>query len=541
MKNFVKLIGIIALVAAIGFSFVACDSGGGGGGPGGEQPGGDPQLSGSITISPNTGVITGTELTASYSGSETVSYQWKKGSTNVGTNSNKFTPAEAGSYTVTVRATGYTSKTSAAVAVTDLSLPALSGNITISPNTGVEINTELTAEYSGSETVSFQWNKDGQAVSGATSTKYTPTVGGSYTVTASAAGYISKTSAIVDVIDPSLSMLSGSITISPSPDVNINTELTANYSGSETVTYRWEKDGTIVGTNSNKYTPTNEGSYTVTVGAAGYNSKTSAAVTVADGTSGLAYTLINNGTAYRVKKGTVTSGAVVIPATYNGLPVTEIGASNDYTTSGAFAGTSITSITIPNSVTSIGYCAFYRCSNLTVVTFAADSRLETIDGEAFSSCTGLISITIPNSVTSIVHNAFYGCRNLTSITIPAGVTTIGGGTFRECESLTSITIPAGVTSIGAGAFTLCTSLTTVTFAPNSSLETIGYQAFHSCSNITSITIPSGVTEIGGYAFCNWTASQTINVQGKADRAATITAGWDSGWDASCSAVIVYQP
>jgi hypothetical protein len=87
-------------------------SGGGGG------AGGDKELTGTITISPAANVTIGTELTASYSGSETVGYQWKNGETNVGANINKFTPAQAGSYTVTVSAAGCKSKTSAAVAVT---------------------------------------------------------------------------------------------------------------------------------------------------------------------------------------------------------------------------------------------------------------------------------------------------------------------------------------------------------------------------------------------------------------------------------------
>jgi len=106
-------------VAVIGFSMAACggdDDGGGGGG--------DPDLSGTITISPSTATIN-TELTATYTGSETVSYQWKNNSTNVGTDSDTFTPTAAGSYTVTVSATGFKSKTSAAVNVTDPNLPTV--------------------------------------------------------------------------------------------------------------------------------------------------------------------------------------------------------------------------------------------------------------------------------------------------------------------------------------------------------------------------------------------------------------------------------
>jgi len=114
MKSVFKQIGVIALVSIIGFSFAALSLTGGGGGGGS----GDPDLPGNIYIHPDTNVTTGTELTATYSGEETVSYQWKKDGNNVGTNSDKFTPAVAGSYTVTVSAANYKSKTSAAVKVT---------------------------------------------------------------------------------------------------------------------------------------------------------------------------------------------------------------------------------------------------------------------------------------------------------------------------------------------------------------------------------------------------------------------------------------
>jgi hypothetical protein len=196
MKNVLKAFGIIALVAIIGFSFTAC-----GGDDGGNTGGGDKDLPGTITISPSTGVTTGTKLTATYSGSETVSYQWKNGSTNVGTNSREFTPTEAGSYTVTVSAEDYKSKTSVAVTVTG-DTPDLKGIITVNPTGPVQAGTKLTAKYEyGSERVSFQWKKDGSNV---TTTylngwEYMPTESGSYTVTVSAEGYNPKTSAAVTV------------------------------------------------------------------------------------------------------------------------------------------------------------------------------------------------------------------------------------------------------------------------------------------------------------------------------------------------------
>jgi hypothetical protein len=81
-------------------------------------------------------------------------------------------------------------------------LSTLSGNVTISPNGTVTANTELTATYSGTETVTYQWYKDNTAISGATSARYTPTAAGSYTVTVNASGYTSKTSAAVTVTEP---------------------------------------------------------------------------------------------------------------------------------------------------------------------------------------------------------------------------------------------------------------------------------------------------------------------------------------------------
>ncbi len=105
---------------------------------------------------------------------------------------------------------------------------------------------------------------------------------------------------------------------------------------------------------------------------------------------------------------------------------------------------------------------------------------------AFSDCTGLTSVTIPNSVTSIGIYAFYDCTSLTSITIPNSVTNIGNFVFGFCESLTSITIPYSVTTIGEGAFLSCSNLETVVLGEN--VQDLGDRAFCGCRSIYEITV-----------------------------------------------------
>ena len=283
MKNATQFWGIIALVVVIG-TIIACGdvegglTGGGGGGSGGLST-----LRGNVTISPNGTVTVNTELTAAYSGTETVTFQWYQNNTAIsGETSVKYTPTTAGSYTVTVSRAGFNSKTSEVVTVTAETLPDLTGNVTISPSENVTTGMKLTAAYSGSETVTYQWNKSGTAIANETLITYTPTEAGSYTVTVKAAGYNSKTSTAVMVTGATLPDLTGNVTISPSKNVTAGMKLTAAYSGSETVTYQWNKDNAAIsGATSNEYTPTEEGSYTVTAKADGFKPMTSDAVEVA--------------------------------------------------------------------------------------------------------------------------------------------------------------------------------------------------------------------------------------------------------------------
>ena len=163
----------------------------------------------------------------------------------------------------------------------------------------------------------------------------------------------------------------------------------------------------------------------------------------------------------------------------------------------------LTSVTIPNSVTSIGHNAFSGCSEGVVgpgglKSITIPNSVTSIGGNAFADCSKLTSVAIPNSVTSLGNNAFYYCSGLTSITIPNSLTEIGDGIFKKCTRLTSVTIPNNVTSIGKNTFEECSSLAIITI-PNS-VTRIGQDAFRGCSSLTSISIPNSVKNIGVRAF-----------------------------------------
>ncbi len=184
------------------------------------------------------------------------------------------------------------------------------------------------------------------------------------------------------------------------------------------------------------------------------------------------------------------TGAVTIPSSLGGKPVTVIGECAFRSCSG------LTSVTIPDSVKGIGSRAFQNCGGLTSVTIP--DGVTSINWSAFSGCSGLTSVMLPDSVTYISDYAFSGCSNLTSVTIPDGVTRIGDCAFRSCSGLTSMTIPDSVTSIGSRAFQNCGGLTSVTIG--NGVTSIGSEAFYKCGGLTSVTIGNGVTSIGSKAF-----------------------------------------
>ena len=227
----------------------------------------------------------------------------------------------------------------------------------------------------------------------------------------------------------------------------------------------------------------------------------------------------------------------------------------------------ITSITIPDSVTSIGSNAFYGCDRLNEVhissleswfniDFSGDysdplyyaqhlylngtelteitipKTINEIKKYALCRASYITSITIPDSVTSIGDAAFEYCSSLTSITIPDSVTNIGNSAFRNCSGLTSITIPDTVTIIEGYAFFDCSSLTSITIPD--SVTNIGNFAFSGCSSLTSITIPDSVTNIGNSAFFG---CSSLTIYSEATSQPT---NWESDWNFSYCRVYWYR-
>lgn len=246
-----------------------------------------------------------------------------------------------------------------------------------------------------------------------------------------------------------------------------------------------------------------------------------------------------------IKKYNGNDTVVVIPPTISSWPVTKIGEA-------AFQdNTTITSVTIPDSVTEIGANAFAGCTNLTSVTYGGDWSKLTIqsgnpavedavnaqlfDFEFIPNNTAVIvkkyngtaaDVTIPSHykgkpVTMIDHAAFHDSA-VTSVTIPDSVTSIPDDAFAFCSQLTNISIPNSVTFIGFSAFNSCTSLKSITLP--SSLSTIQSSAFYNCGNLETIRIPVSVTFIGNYAFAGCPSSMTVTYPGSKTQWDAITKG-----------------
>lgn len=276
-----------------------------------------------------------------------------------------------------------------------------------------------------------------------------------------------------------------------------------------------------------------------------------------------------------IKKYNGNDAVVNIPSEINGTPVTTIG-------NAAFRDFSVTSVTIPASVTEIGANAFAGCTNLTSVTYGGDwsnltiqsgnpavedaakdaaneqlfdfkfilnntavvvirykgtaadvtipSRYKgkpvtMIDHAAFHN-SAVTSVTIPDSVTSIHDSAFSYCSSLTNISIPNSVTAIGSFAFEGCTKLESITLPSSLLTISEFLFYDCSQLTTI-HIPDS-VSSIRTYAFYNCGKLETIRIPVSVTSIGSYAFDDCPSSMTVTYSGSKKQWDAITKGSYNG-------------
>ncbi len=191
----------------------------------------------------------------------------------------------------------------------------------------------------------------------------------------------------------------------------------------------------------------------------------------------------------------------------------------------------LTSVKIPNSVTSIGSSAFSGCTGLTSIEIP--NSVTSIGDWAFYDCTNLASVTMSNGVMKLGYDVFEGTawyndqpdgliylNNVaykfkgempenTHITIKDGTVLIGGAAFSECSGLASIIIPNSVRSIGEYAFSGCASLTSIA-VPNS-VTSIGGSAFAGCSNLNSVSIPNSVTSINDGTFGGCTSLTSVDI------------------------------
>lgn len=202
--------------------------------------------------------------------------------------------------------------------------------------------------------------------------------------------------------------------------------------------------------------------------------------------------------------GSCTDTEIIIPATYNNLPVRG-------TLGSAFSQKAeITSVVFPEGFRFIDERTFYQCENLTTVLFP--ESLTTIYSYAFTGCPKLTNVVLPKNLNSIGTDAFNSCNSLTSIHIPDNAY-ISTRAFTACQGLQTITFGNGV-NVGESSFSLCKALTELNL---NGVANIGKTAFFGCTGLTSVVIPQSVRYIQENAFTDCSNLTSIRFE--------ITEGW----------------
>ena len=213
-------------------------------------------------------------------------------------------------------------------------------------------------------------------------------------------------------------------------------------------------------------------------------------------TEGLIYRLNNKKDGYvlyNVGTNNKKGATIVIPSSYEGLPVTEIA-------NLAFSLTQVESIYVPESVTVFGDSAFARATQLKTVILP--NNIKVITDKMFQGCSALTEIVIPDGVTHIGESAFSGCEKLKSITLPSSLTKIGDAAFKQCKALQVIEFPNDIPSLKLGeeAFSECESLQSVKISASTNIKTIPAKAFWNCTMLSEFTFSKSLTKIENDAF-----------------------------------------
>jgi len=195
----------------------------------------------------------------------------------------------------------------------------------------------------------------------------------------------------------------------------------------------------------------------------------------------------------------------------------------------AFFGNDITSVTIPNRVTSIGHCAFSYCTSLETVTIG--TGVEDIGQAAFEQCSSLQTVNF-NAINCTSEIGLFYHPTLTTLNIGSEVTNIPYGAFASCTGLTSVTIPNSVISIGRYAFEECTGLTSITIGTG--VTSIDYQAFRYCTGLETITCHAVTPPVlGNYAFSGVPVNIPVTINCNSLSNYLTTAGWNSFTNYQC--------